>query len=173
MRYEVVLVVCSVLAVASACDRSEELPPDLEGVEVERIDATSEDAWVYMDLDDPAAADQQAGWDLRFRRQRVLVNGGAGASVAIVDGKGITEVAEPPDGEYLTDSGEEETDQAFSRRGDDHWYDYDISVHKLSPKERTYVVESDQGAFYKLQFTGYYDDEGESGYPTFYWDAFE
>ena len=173
MRYDVRMMVCSVLMMSSACDRSEELPPDLEGVETERLDATSQEDWVYMNLDDPSAEDQRAGWDLRFRRQRVLVNGDAGASVAIVDGKGITEVTSPPDGEYLTDAGEKETEQAFSRRGEDHWYDYDISVHKLSPKERTYVIESDDGVFYKLQYTGYYDDEGESGWPTFYWDTFE
>ena len=165
--------VLALALVSVACDNSEELPPDLDGVNTLRVDATSDDEWVYMDLDAPDAEDQQAGWDLKFRRYRVRINVDAGVSVATVEGKGITEVSEPPDGEYHTDTGddEDEAGQAFSEY--DHWYAYDISVHKLSPRERTYVIESDQGVFYKLQYTGYYDDEGVSGYPTFYWAPFE
>ena len=89
-----------------ACDRAEDLPPDLSGVTTERLDATSKETWTYLDLDAPDAPDQEAGWDLKFQRQFVRVNGEAGVEVATVDGKTITQVDSPPDGAYHKDTGE-------------------------------------------------------------------
>ncbi len=158
---------CAIALTAIACNNSEELPPDLSGVTTTRLDATDKEAWTFLDLDDPDAPDQEAGWDLKFQRQFVRVHGEAGAEVAIVDGCAITEVTETPEGPYHQDAGDDEEGQAFSQGG--FWYNYDISVHKLSPRLRTYVIRSDQGALFKLEFTGYYDDEGVAGNPTFYW----
>lgn len=46
------------------------------------------------------------------------------------------------------------------------WYDYDISVHRVIPKEITYIVnESD--IFYKIQFLSYYNSDDESRYVSF------
>ena len=46
------------------------------------------------------------------------------------------------------------------------WYDYDISVHRVIPKEITYIVnESD--VFYKIQFLSYYNSDDESRYVSF------
>jgi hypothetical protein len=46
------------------------------------------------------------------------------------------------------------------------WYDYDLSVHRVIPKEITYIVnESD--VFYKIQFLSYYNYDDESRYVSF------
>lgn len=163
------LIILATLATAAlACDNAEELPPDLSGVTTTRLDATSKEVWTFLDLDDPEAADQEAGWDLKFQRQFVRVNGDAGVEVAIVEGASITEVTSAPEGPYFKDTGDDEEGQAFSQEGG-FWYDYDITVHKLSPRARTYVIRSDQGALFRLEFTGYYDEDGVAGNPTFYW----
>ncbi len=46
------------------------------------------------------------------------------------------------------------------------WYDYDLSVHRVIPKEITYIVnESD--ILYKIQFLSYYNSEDDSRYISF------
>jgi len=46
------------------------------------------------------------------------------------------------------------------------WYDYDLSVHRVIPKDVTYIVnESD--FFYKLKFLSYYDSDDESRHISF------
>ena len=46
------------------------------------------------------------------------------------------------------------------------WYDYDISVHRVIPKEITYIV-NDSNMFYKIQFLSYYNSDDDSRYISF------
>ena len=46
------------------------------------------------------------------------------------------------------------------------WDDYDISVHRVIPKEITYIV-NDSNMFYKIQFLSYYNSDDDSRYISF------
>lgn len=46
------------------------------------------------------------------------------------------------------------------------WYDYDLAVHRVNPKDGVYVIEVEE-VWYKLKFMSYYNNEDESRYPTF------
>src|SRR5690606_23777269 len=47
----------------------------------------------------------------------------------------------------------------------DHWWDYDMASHSISPKDdRIYVVLSTEGRAFAIQITGYYDDAGTPGF---------
>ena len=46
------------------------------------------------------------------------------------------------------------------------WYDYDISVHRVIPKEITYIV-NDSNIFYKIQFLSYYNSDDDSRFISF------
>ena len=46
------------------------------------------------------------------------------------------------------------------------WYDYDLSIHRVIPKEITYVV-NDSSIYYKIQFLSYYNSKDESRHVSF------
>ena len=41
------------------------------------------------------------------------------------------------------------------------WYTYDLSAHRITPNDGTYVLLQD-GMFYKMQFMSYYNEKDES-----------
>ena len=52
----------------------------------------------------------------------------------------------------------------------DNWYDYDMSTHVLTPKDRVYLIqEVDAELTWKLQITTYYSADGDLHNPTFRW----
>ena len=51
------------------------------------------------------------------------------------------------------------------------WYDYDLAVHRVNPKEGVYVIETDD-SHYKIQFVSYYNSEDQTRYPTMLIQAF-
>jgi hypothetical protein len=46
------------------------------------------------------------------------------------------------------------------------WKDYKDDSYKINP-DIFYIIRDQQGAYYKLKFTGYYNSTGERGYPSF------
>lgn len=46
------------------------------------------------------------------------------------------------------------------------YFDFDLSAYVIEPN-RTYIIRSVEGAYYKLRFTSFTNDLGENGYPTF------
>jgi hypothetical protein len=139
------------------------------------VDATDEASFVYLDLDAQfGTATPDPGWDLGFSRFNIIVNGGisgdAGVEVALVDGADFEQLSEVPvDAVWITDApdgDDEDTDPdlAFA-----DWYDYDFMTHVLTPKDRVYLVRTDEGALFKLQIANYYSEAGSSGHLTFYW----
>jgi hypothetical protein len=46
------------------------------------------------------------------------------------------------------------------------WYDYDLSVHRVIPKQITYIA-NESNMFYKMQFLSYYNSEDETRHISF------
>lgn len=153
-----------------------------DGTTTSIIDATSNDAWIYLDLNTglettpttPLASEE---WDLAFRRFDVTLNGGiSGASdvaVMVLPNQDFDSLTIAPASGYTTDlaDGDDEGEEPDLYFGSEQgaWYDYDPTTHVLSPKERVYVVASAAGTYYKLRFLGYYDDAGTAGTLRLQW----
>lgn len=143
------------------------------------VNATSSDEWVYFDFDakrEVTAPDTDDTWDIAFKRYIQMTNGGVSGDqdvgVAVL-AEPFADVTAPPDaGAFLSDMADDDDTGDEPQSGfdaDGGWYDYDPSTHELTPKERTYVVRTTEGAFVKLAFTGYYDGTGTSGMVRFLW----
>ena len=150
------------------------------GIRTTRIDATSEAAWVHLDLETGAQVEAGDPWDIAFQRMAVISNGGVsgngGAAVAVVDAAELASVTSIPAAGWIEDTADgpdddEHVDSAFG--GPEPWYEYDLATHTLAPRERVYVVRTVEGNHFKIAFTGYYNDAGTSGFPTFRWGALE
>ena len=133
------------------------------------VDATAMDAWIGFDFQSGGeAAESTTSWDLGFRRFEVKSNGGTsgegGVEVAILAGADFATLARAP-----LDGWSSDTAEASPFNAGDGWYAYDINSHVLTPRDLIYVIRSAEGAYFKLEFTDYYDDAGTSGYPAFRW----
>lgn len=149
---------------------------ETSGSTLSQINASDYTAWVYFELAGgkevtPQNPQSSTEWDLAVQRFQVKVNGGiSGAGnvqVALVTGTTFDALTKAPAGSYVSDqadSGDEDTepDYAFSQGGP--WYDYNAMTHVLMPKAQVYVVKSVQGAYHKVQITGYYDKAGSAGF---------
>ena len=159
------------------------LPPEQVAAGVVRltVNASSNDIWVYLDLDagalvevaDPAS---DTAWDLTFQRFKVLSNGGVSGSGGVealpLSGADFATFAQAPAGDYLQDrritledlEGEAaqfsagDVESAFL--GATAWYDYNPSNHVLSPAPFVYAVRSTEGAYFKVLFEDYYNGAG-------------
>ncbi len=152
-----------------------------DGVRKTKVDASSKEAWTYLDLDGPAelsvdeALETQA-WDLAFQRFKIITNSGVsgpGAVGVVALGGGSFEAltAAPKQG-YLPDrpdgnDANGDVDSVFLEG--DGWYAYDLIKHRLAVNPVLYVVQSGEGRYFKLQMLGYYDDAGTAGVLTFRW----
>jgi hypothetical protein len=147
------------------------------GVVRTTVDASDEQAWVYLDLDSKAAlAEGVVGWDLGFRRFEIILNGGIngdeGVELAFIDGVDFETLTELPDDlTWITDAADGDDENMDPDLAFFDWYDYDIATHVLTPKDRVYLVRSSDGALFKLQIANYYSEAGSSGFMQFYWAA--
>jgi hypothetical protein len=163
-----------------------------------QVDASDQEAWVYVDLDagreavrleveDPGAVPE---WDIAFRRSNMKLNGGhsgpGSVAVAPLPGADFASTSEAPVAVYRVDepaTGEVDserpsfidddgTDFAIGRPNDaspNGWFDYDPVNHVLSPAGVVFALRSSEGAYFKLRFLDYYSEVGSSGYPSFRW----
>ena len=155
--------------------------PQDDGVTLTLANATDNDEWVYFDFETqsqvyPSNAIDSDAWDIAFRRYRVKLNGGyygTGDVIAsAVDGVTLADVAEAPSENWKSDGVDLEDDDDFlPEEALSSWFNYDSSTHILTPKERVYAVRSVEGAFFKLEFAGYYDQSGASGNPSIRWNT--
>ena len=132
-----------------------------DGTTLSTIDATHKESYVYVDLD--AKADLPAGealdtnkWDLAFQRFKIISNGGSSGpgavKVAIVKDRDFASFTQAPADGYQQDA----SDTVFNGP-EGGWYVYDLSKHKLATREDLfYVVQTSEGAFFKLQMKSYY-----------------
>lgn len=155
-----------------------------------RVEAKSDDDWIYLDLASAVGVARAAGdsppdsasWDIALRRFHIKLNGGASgpgqAATAWLDAIGFDDVDEVPAGaEFITDEADadgDDTPEYVMSTGDTRWYNYNIMTHVLTPKEGTFVVRASSGAtYYRFEIRGYYDDAGTAGYPRIRWSKLE
>lgn len=153
-----------------------------DGTVVTVVDATDDEAWVYLDLEtglqqqvaDPMADPQ---WDIGFRRFHIKLNGGvsgmAGVEAAPIDGMAFEDVSVAPANGYLQDLPDGDDDNEDPEYVFAQWYDYNFMTHVLTPFEIVYVIRDADGEHYKVQIEDYYDEAGTSGYMTFRWSPLE
>lgn len=150
-----------------------------DGTFTTQLDATSEEDWVYWDLDtntrvstdDPQ---NDPTWDVGVQRFKIITNGGSrgsgGVLVAVLAGEDFATLGTAPvDGYQDSAEGEEDSDGAPVEILGWDWYDYDPINHVLSTKGLVYVIRSTDGAYYKLDVLGYYDEFGTPGFVSFMW----
>lgn len=147
------------------------------GLTSTRVDASDEDAWVYLDLSDGEQlelADPRADpdWDLGFRRFHIKLNGGvsgeAGVEAAVLPGVTFEELEVAPVDGFGSDEPDGDDDGDEPDYVLQQWYEYDARTHVLTPAPVVYVIRhGDQHT--KIQIESYYDDAGTSGHLSFRW----
>jgi hypothetical protein len=149
-----------------------------DGTFTTTVDASSQTEWIGLDLDarrqESAAKDTQ--WDVAFQRFHVRSRGGSngtgGVEVALLTGAGFAQVSQAPQAGYAVDAADGEdadTNPDTPFEVGEGWYSYDVAAHKLTPRTQVYVVRSDAGAYFKLQFLSYYDAAGTPAILQIHW----
>ncbi|MEC8025627.1 MAG: HmuY family protein, partial [Myxococcota bacterium] len=138
------------------------------------VDATSKTEWTYYSFKLPGVVAEGDDWDLAFQRSFIKANGGASGDgpviVTHID-ENFAEVTKAPDEGYRYASTDEDGEPVYAFDADGNWYDYDISTHILTPKNRTYVVRTATG-FYKMAVLDYYGgDAPTSAVYEFQWGS--
>lgn len=161
----------------SACALEE--PEDIDGGPGGRIgegeyliDASSNEDWAFFDLDAGELSDASGGWDLAFRRTWIVANSEKGVQTARLEGANLEQLEAAPESGYALDRDLDSLEDdrggdgvGFAFHDGDHWWDYDMASHSISPKDdRIYVVLSTEGRAFAIQITGYYDDAGTPGF---------
>lgn len=119
-------------------------------------------------------------WDLRFSRFNIRINGGVSGpgevEIAQLSGANYDDITKAPGGGYLSDRQDldRDGDQNLAFRepnesSDNGWFKYEPRFHTVTPADLVYIVHAMNGVFYKLEFLGYYDENGEGGFPRFRW----
>lgn len=152
------------------------------GLQLTEVDATSNEVWIYLDLDtglevDPEDSEGAAQWDLAFQRFVIAINGGVSGEgsveVAVVEGSGLESLTQAPAEGYRVDEADGDDENTGPDRVFDSWYSYDPSTHILTPAALRYVVFTSDGNYVKLEMAGYYDEAGTSAFPSFWWGPVE
>ena len=148
--------------------------------------ASSKNPFVYLDLiagkkvelSDVQAQDS-GDWDVALKRWQLKVNSGdsgpSGVTVALVDGKDLSEVTAAPTtrfeaDRYFDDKCVVQLDPIgglLTQLSD--WYDYESGTSRITPKKRVYVLKRRDGKGHiKLQITAYYKGMTSANY-TLQW----
>ena len=152
---------------------------------ITRVDASSEEEWIYMDLEtaervEPATPEDSSEWDIAFQRFKVKINAGfSGSGTAgalVLDGVDFATLESAPACGYKVDKadGEDEgtvDDYALSigPSSETGPWNYNPTEHTLGESDFVFVVRSVEGRTYKLKFRSYYNDVGDPGHVTFDW----
>lgn len=116
------------------------------------VDATSESSFTQMSL--PWMSESESSnFSLRFSKTDIYL--GVNVSWMQIDGSNFNEITEMPDNNFSSDTSEKLD-----------WYDYDLSTHRISPKDSVFLF-TDEQTTYKVQFLNYYNEADESRYVTF------
>ena len=116
------------------------------------VDATSETSFTQMSLS-MMSETESTNFSMRFSKTDIYL--GQNVSWMSLDDVEFNELNDVPEGNFSNDT---------SERLD--WYDYDISTHRVEPKDRLYLVREGQTVF-KIQFLNYYNEDDESRHVTF------
>lgn len=161
----------------SAPSVAEEPDEPAEGEPPVRItlDAVSMDEWVLFDLVEGRIVEgdfSSEGWDLAFRRTKLLTNSGVtnptGPGGAYDLGEVPLEDATVPGAvSFAVDhlGGDDDDEPGNEQIG--HWYSYSFISHIVSTKPNTYLVRTGESFDALVYFDSYYCDDEESGCVTF------
>lgn len=136
------------------------------------IDARSREDWVYFSFEEGLeveTAQDALDWDLAFRRNDLLTNGGESNPLGM---GGAVDLDEVPLAEAMAPSDGFSTDATHEERGLENpalhkWYNYSWTTHTITSKDHTYAVRTSAGDVVLLTFVSYYCDDGSSGCVTF------
>ena len=136
------------------------------------IDARSRENWVYFSFEEGVAistSQEALDWDLAFRRNDLLTNGGEsnplGMGGAVDLGEVLLAEAVAPSDGFLTDATDEE--RGLENPELHKWYNYSWTTHIITSKNHTYAVRTPSGDVALLTFLSYYCEDGSSGCVTF------
>ena len=139
------------------------------------VDATSTVDWVLFDFEKGRVVDgdfASPGWDVAFRRTKLLTNSGvtnpSGPGGAFDLGEVPLETARPPASVTFTVDrlgGDDDDEPENPAAG--YWYSYSFISHIVSVKPNTYLVRTGENRDALVQFDSYYCEDEESGCITF------
>lgn len=116
------------------------------------IDATSEENFTYVDLDNLEESDD-SDFDLRFSKTDIYLSENIVGT--IVEDVEFEELVEVPD-QNFTENSDERLD----------WYDYNLVAHRVEVENKIYVINIED-RFYKIRFISYYNEDDEERYVSF------
>lgn len=136
------------------------------------IDARSRSNWVYFSFEEGMAIDttqDATDWDLAFRRNDLLTNGGesnpSGLGGAVDLGEVPLADAVAPGSGFLTDETDEE--RGLENPALHKWYNYNWTTHIITSKNHSYAVRTSSGDVALMTLVSYYCEDGSSGCVTF------
>ena len=95
-------------------------------------------------------------------------HGSGGVIASLVEGSAFADLNEVPVENWTSDRMDvEDDDDEFPEELLSLWYAYDPTNHTLNPLEHVYFVRTVEAQFIKLEFAGYYDQDGTSGNTVF------
>ena len=121
------------------------------------VDATDESSFTHLALPEQVLG-TEAQHTMRFSSTDVFLS--EGVRWAFIEDVAFAEVDSTEGLTFSNDTSERL-----------EWYDYDITVHRITPVEGVYVLEVNGSAF-KVQFVSYYNEDDERRYPTIMVAAF-
>ena len=151
---------CGFGAQSVKSDGSQKVQPKLgvDGVTFTTVvDATDDTSFTYFDLPSQSQSNETI-YTMRFSKTDVFF--GSGVRWAFFESASMESIDSVNDEALSND-----TEQRLE------WYDYDLAVHRVNPKEGVYVIETND-SLYKIQFVSYYNSEDQTRYPTMLIQAF-
>ena len=116
------------------------------------VDATSEEEFTYVDLDNLAETDN-VSFDMRFSKTDIYLS--ENITGTIVEDMEFEELSEVPE-QNFTENSDEKLD----------WYDYNFVAHRVEVEDKMYVINVED-RFYKIKFISYYNEDDEERYVSF------
>lgn len=137
------------------------LPPNSTVLDTLTVDARDARRWRFVDLDRRSAVlpPDTAGWDLAFRRFRII----AGLGVAPLGSTPFDSIGDAPETGYAPNLAERDTVNPVIER----WYRYSYATHLLMPNGRRYAVRTAEGRAAVIEILSYYCEGLEPGCVTF------
>ncbi len=146
-----------------------------DGSTLSVIDASDSEAWILFDLETGTQIDDPSDetWDLGFQRFHIKLNGGASgdgmAAGQVLADTPFAELTQALADGYVQDEPDGDDDNDYPDYVLSDWYDYNVMTHVLTANQTLYLVESTEGAYFKLVVEGYYDDAGTPAHVQFRW----
>ncbi len=114
------------------------------------VDATDSESYTFFDVAQQMESNESDYW-MKFSSTDIYLD--SDVTWIFVEGADFSEVQSLP--EEMSNLTEDRLE----------WYEYDMSVHRVTPNDGVYVFAKDEMSF-KVKFLTYYNEADESRYPT-------